>query len=730
MLKQLYKGVISALFLAVVAACSTEQFTDGELVPSDTPIQLSGALTRAVGDGLLITTGNPLADRYGTSSGVKFYLSARTATDNNVYFSNMPMTIGNNESDGRNDLNSSVYYPLGGTEINLYAHTGTQATGTPANTITLTSGTALSNDILFGRGTNVTGNTIISGKSDDPIKYITFKHLMTQVAVDIDVIDATDDPTTGGVQPTLPTNIQIKFKNSAVVTGGTYGMLSGTVSPNSTDYTLNVGTHYLVPTGKTISGTGSISSLVIDDYTATSADLATLTVPQAEKSGTYTDLVLSPGLSYTLTFQIKRLKVVGIKLTLNDWTPKSGSGTWGYEAYPVSLNFESESGTTGYDEKKITKMVLKHTTGGNTYQYIGEADNGTINFVTLPSVLLSSDPASGLTADLYTQDELLIKDIDVSKSAASNLKIILGENGLTQNTDATDTYYEITTPLQFALFMNSASTAKNGTYRIMNDIDMDHTSVAIIPTEFPSTATLDGGTTWNAGTSSYEVHKILHLNLSGNGLVTENKGTLRNIYIASGTITAISGTSTGSICATNNGTISGCVNQANIVATASQTAGGICGVNGSTGKILACLNTGNITNATTVGGICGTNENTTTGVVTACLNTGFLNKGATNLGGICGKYEGAPGVIINTCYWLTGTARKDQAISEEFAIGNKNATTISGLTSDAADLAAQTIRSMAIYMDMLTAKLTADGSKWKFILDENKSSWPIPVPAP
>ena len=713
-------------FLIGLVACSTEQFND-ELTSGDTPIELSGALTRAAGDGLLITTGNPLIDY--KNANINFFLSSRIAANNNPYFSNISMSVGNSLSDGRNELNSSVYYPLGKTPINLYAHTGVAATGSPANMIPLTSGTALSNDILFGKGTDV-GGTAISGQSDNPVKYLTFQHLMTKVTVNIDVIDATDDPATGGVQPTLPTNIQMTLKNSAVVTGGTYNMVNSTFTPNTNDYTLKVGTHYLVPTGKVLSGTGLMKSLVIDDYTATAGDLAAFTIPQADKNGTLSEFKLDPGLSYTLTFQIKRLKLVGIKLTLNDWTTKSGTGTWGYEAYPVSLNIEGESGGQGYDETKITKMVLKHTIGGQTYQYIGQGNNGTINFVTLPTDLVSGN-ATNLKADLYTQDELLIKDIDVSNPTSNTLSLVLGDNGLKQNTDITGTYFEITTPLQFALFMNSITSSTTGVYRIVNDLDMDNTSVDINPpTEFPSAATLDGAI-WDAASSSYKVHKILHLNLSGNGLVSENKGTLKNIYLASGAITSTSGNYSGSICAVNNGTIAGCVNQTNIVATAAQTTGGICGSNGGTGKVLACLNAGNIANAITVGGICGQNQNMSAASITASLNVGSLNKLATNLGGICGKDEVSTNTkIVDTCYWLTGVARKKQAISNEIAIGNKNATSIAGLAIEVSDLAAQTIRSTAIYVDKLSSRLSTDGAKWVFTLDSSVSSWPIPIPIP
>ena len=139
MLKIRYKSLMLLSFLIGLVACSTEQFND-ELTSGDTPIELSGALTRAAGDGLLITTGNPLIDY--KNANINFFLSSRIAANNNPYFSNISMSVGNSLSDGRNELNSSVYYPLGKTPINLYAHTGVAATGSPANMIPLTSGTA------------------------------------------------------------------------------------------------------------------------------------------------------------------------------------------------------------------------------------------------------------------------------------------------------------------------------------------------------------------------------------------------------------------------------------------------------------------------------------------------------------------------------------------------------------------------------------------------------------
>lgn len=721
MLKQLYKGIITTLALSAIAACSTEQFSDGKLAPGDTPIQLSGALTRTSsvaltravegdGSGGLITTGNPLFTSY-QNKGITFRLSARTADSKNEYFSNISMPVEKNDvSNGTDKLTADAYYPLGEKEIYLYGHTGTVS----GNKLPLTSGTGTVNDILLGKGTSTIkkNSDQVSGSSIDPITYMTFRHLMTQVTVKIEV---DTDPTTG-VNPAIPTDIKIQFSNQSVIQAGTYDILSGTVLPtNTTNYELNVGTHYLVPTGKVLSGTTNpMSSLKIDDYSATPADLAALVLPQAKKDdgsgGTIlSDFKLDPGLAYTLTFQIKRLKLVGIKLTLSNWTTKSATPTWGYDPYTLGLNITDYSNAPNdLNGNAVNKLVLKYPNGGKTYQYIGEVKDAGFSFVTLPTDLTS---ATGLTVDIYTADGLLVNDVVATYSDADKkLAIQLDKNGLKKNTVG---FFEVTTPLQFALMMKNPEATKE--YRLTNDIDMNHTPIAFAPANFPTGAILDG-----------KGFSILHLVMSGNGMVPVNNGTLKQVRIASGTITSTSGYA-GGLCGTNNGTIVGCINDANIVTGTDQTVGGICGLNNAGKTILACLNTSNILTGQTVGGICGENQNITAGAITACLNVGMLNKSATKLGGICGTYTGVNTAIINTCYWLTGTARKEQAIPNEVAIGGKDIEEISNFTNgEVADLAASVIRTTAI--DKLNAALTSN--HWKFVLEPSISSWPIPVPNP
>lgn len=696
MLKQIYKGSLWVLLLFGIGACSNEQLGD-EPVPGNTPIQLSGALTRASGDGLLITNGNPLTEY----SSANFYLSARIASGNDAYFSNMSMTIGNNQGSGRNNLNSQVYYPLGGTKINLYAHTGSVATGNPANTIPLVSGTDREmNDILFGKGTDEIG-AVVSGSSatDDQIKFITFRHQMTKVKVKIEV--------TNDVENQKPTTINMTFNNSAIVSEGNLNMLTGAVTAGAQDYTLTGSVdgniYYLVPTGKIISGTNMIKSLKIDDYTATDEDLANLTIQKTDEGN---DFILSPGLAYDLTFKINRLKITEIKLTLKDWNIQGGTSEWGYEPKTLTLNTGGDY-TVANDDSKITKMVLKYKhTDNNTYQYIGEGRwDGTenkIDFVTLPADL----SAETLTADLYTKDGLLADNVEINPSGIDGLNVVnLGKYGMKKNGNV----LEISTPLQFALMVNDGAKAGNQEYRLTKGLDMGNTAVSITPTTFPAGSVLDG-----AG------HDILNLNINGNGLFTENQGTLKNFRIASGLIKGSGTDAIGAVCQTNKGQIEAVTNGANIEPASGQTiAGGICGINSTGGTIVAALNTGNVSGGTTVGGIVGNNQNITAGAITACLNVGMLNKGAATLGGIAGTSVSGTS-IVNSCFWLTGTARKNQAVSGELAIGNNPA----DAAVNSADLVASVIRD-AVTIDKLNTALTAILSSWEFKLDPNRSSWPI-----
>lgn len=709
MLKQIYKNMTVFLIVGMAVACSSDTLDNVPLTEGDEPIQLNGAMTRTLGDasdpgdGLLITTGNPLA----AYSGITFRLAARTVESPvSNYFINSSIGIGDaGDMGGRNKITGNVYYPLGKKAINLYAYTG--ATAAANGNITLNAGTARTNDYLLGTGTDVNGTTSKSGKSDDPIEYITFKHLMTRVDVKIQV--------DGDVEVTKPITMNMRFLQSGpIVNRGTYNIFNGGNATNnaSAQYQFtNIGTtaqtHYLVANGTNLTTYANqiVSYLKIDDYVATEDDLKALTFSRANKGGVETDFILSPGLAYDLTFVINRLKIVDIQLTLKDWDPKPGSTEWGYNPKTITLENDG-SGYSFSGENQITQMVLKYKdTDDKVYQYIGngkmDGSDNKIDFVTLPADLSAG---KSLTADLYTKDGLLVDGITINPSSGDVLQVLnLGQYGMKINGDV----LEISTPLQFALMLNSWSKPDNQKYGITNTIDMGGVTIKLIPQNFPSGSVLDGNG-----------NEILNVEIDGNGMFNQNHGTLKNFRIVSGVIKGTTSTYIGSVCRENYGTIEAVVNQANIQPAPGQAnAGGIAGFNNN--NITACVNSGNILGGTKVGGIVGSAAG---GNIIACVNTGMLYKDAEYIGGIIGNLTNTY-PVVKSSFWLTGTARKNQEVSDELAIGN--GLVVDGVDAISADLAESSIRGEA--MNLLNTALTNAGSPWKFVMNPAISSWPMAV---
>lgn len=724
MLKQFYKYMTALLIGGTIVGCTSDLSVENPPVEGDVPVQLNGMLRSLgdaddPGDGELITTGYPL-EAY---SGVKFYLSARTVdAPVSNYLLNQEIFIGakNTTDQGRNKLDGTVYYPLGKKAINLFSYTG--STISENGNITLTSGTGINNDYLLGVGTEANGTTLKSGKSDDPVEYITYKHLMTRVDVRIEVA--------GDVEETKPQSVTMNFYRSGdtapIANKGTYNIFTGgnsegyaTNSPNGhysfSNITTTPTTHYLVPNGMNLTTySGQIFSyLKIDDYVATTEDLVALKFSKAKlgSTGVETDFILKPGLAYDLVFKINRLKITSIEVTVKPWDVKPGDTEWGYEPKIISLS------TDDYDSGDISKMLLKYEhTDGKVYQYIGKAElDGSgynVDFVSLPPNL--STLGGKLTADLYTKDGLLAKDVTITPSGDTELAVDnLGRYGMKKRGDI----LEISTPLQFALMLNDAAKPDGAKYEVMRDLDMNGVSVEIVPQAFPENSVLDG-----------KGFDILNLYITGNGLFTENKGILKHFRIASGEITGNGSGAIGAICQSNSGTIEAVVNQANVQAASGQmVAGGIAGTNEAGGTIIASVNSGNVfgDSSGAVGGIVGENKNSSGGAVTACLNTGMLDKSANVLGGIIGtSVAGTSQPVVVTGFWLTGTARKDQAVSAELAVGNNPEYAVDG---ESADLASSVIRSNNT-IDKLNSALGS--SAWKYELDENRFSWPIAVPNP
>lgn len=713
MLKHIYKGVFGIL-LTGFAACTTGQLEEDDFTPGTTPILFAGTVTRAGEE----ANGN-LDDYSGLYSNPNtgLYLSAKTESGSS-FFSNTEITEIVHNSDIKSNLKTTVYYPLDKEKkIYLYAHTG-KATST--GNLNLASGTGLINDALISNGTNGKGT---EGSAKDPVKLLTFRHVMTKLEVAIEV-DKTDD---SAVENAQPEDISFRFKNSVLPSTGTYSLTTNeAIATGNTAYPLSVGTHYVVPTGANLTkGTNIIEYLKIDDYTASVNDFSQLKIPEASNNGTSSDLILSPGLAYKLTFIIKRLKVVDIKVTITDWKVTNGNGIWGYEPHTVQMNVSG-----GYEKNndKINKIVLHHTISSDTYQYIGSCEDGNAKFLTLPTDFGSGE----LTADLYTGNGLLIEGHPITCSSSSGIPefdIQLGANGMVKDADG---FYKVGTPLQFHNLMSNPGEDTDDDsekhYKLVNDIDINSlpSSLGIPLSDFPEGGIFDG-----------TGHTILHLALKGKGLFETNRGTLKGIHIAFSSIDATGGDANsyvGSICSVNNGSIEGCINEADIRTEKDQVAGGICGKNA--GTILACLNSGNIPDGKEIGGICGENASSTDNAIMACINAGMLHGSSnhgidTNIGGICGLQSVAGSTaVINSCYWLTGSARPVQGNSEEKAIGNS--TTEGNYCTNSTNMMEALLRTEAV--DKLNIALAA--SDWEFEWKQNtsgnstgtyKTVWPIPI---
>lgn len=705
-LKQIYKGGTLALLIAVTA-CTTEQFTEEAIAPGTTPISPMGVLTRS-GD----TNTDVLKDY------TNLYLSAliNNGSADIAYFTNKELTVGDITTNRNYKLNTDVYYPVGDKEIKLYAHTGEQINGK----IKLVSGMAKAdNDILISNtktdGTEGAGTV---GTSNNNVSLLTFSHAMTKVEVAFDI--------DSDVQETKPSSIELTFSDDKVVKEGQYELAKAfddeaVTTPNKEDYILKKGINYLVANGVTLSGNQLIKSLKIDDYEATKEDCAALTMPQADLSGTKNDFILKPGLAYKLTLKIKRLKVTGITFEKVDWKViELGSENSSY--IPAKLNMTLGDYNQTADKDTITKVVL-HTSDNK--QYVGNIiyDNNSNpigQFVSLPA---AGTPLP--TVDLYTSQGLLIAGVTATNYAVANsttdrdITVSLSAGGMKMknaNANSATNPYLVETPLQF---MNLAKETTGTYFQQENDLDLESLNVAFTPIE-----------SFN-GTYDGNGKRILNATFSGNGLFTTNSGTIKNIRIASGKITA-TGTHAGSICGTNEsaGTVVACINEAQIHGTATH-AGGICGKN--SGTITACLNTGDVfTGSSYSGGICGENTNTAAGTITACINVGMMNRANGEMAGICGTTTGAS--VLKTCYWLTGTAKK---YSGNDVSVDDTEVAVHGYTpaeaDDVADLSPQKLREdrgaeeASTTSVLLSTACNSTDYKFTYEVKANGCVWPMPI---
>ncbi|MDE7359151.1 MAG: hypothetical protein K2N39_06955 [Lachnospiraceae bacterium] len=174
------------------------------------------------------------------------------------------------------------------------------------------------------------------------------------------------------------------------------------------------------------------------------------------------------------------------------------------------------------------------------------------------------------------------------------------------------------------------------------------------------------------------------------GLFASNAGTIKNLGVAGGSVSA--GNYAGGLCGINKGTITGCYSAASV--TGDRYTGGICGYNNDGATVSVCYNTGTINGSKYVGGICGYNKNTTSNcyntgtvigsgtsiggicgynkkLVSGCYNTGEVGGGTSYVGSICG-YNHSGSTFVNCYYLITGTEKGNYGVAmtaQQFASG-------------------------------------------------------------
>ncbi len=703
-----YISILTGLAL-VLGACSDDK--NIEEVSSETrEIELTGVMTRATGSSNLFIKAfypGPF-DPYFNETPVSVAGGLAVGTEKDIVFSG-----------------STPYYPLGDTEILLFGFSGKLY---DKDKMVLTAGRADVNDAVlsnYGKRRNDSAvnpayaPTGTPGNASNPAELLQFRHVMTQINVDI-VVDQTEEI------PVDPKPTHVALRMAEIVARGHYPIRSMEPDPadetsaqTATDgtgtYDLQLGVNYVVPTGVDLVGK-RLTRLVIDDYTATAQDLLGFTVFGTDPATP--TMRLLPGYSYNLTLTVSRLQIRSITLTRIPWITHQVDAEVSYDPYSLQLSLGDNYINQGDDA--VTKVAL-HSNDDKVYVGKASEDNPDIfEFVTLP--------AAG-TVDavhIFTDKGLLIStSITPESFQGSTLTLAISEGGMLPENPGLpygeNNPYMITTPVQF---MNVAKDL-SAHYKQAETIDLN--TLNLIGSD-----RIFNGFGDFSGTYDGNNNRIDGLDIVGPGLFSFNSGTLRDIRIFSGTMDAGGEQYAGSICGRNNGTIVACFNEARL-ANATGNVGGICGLNGTTGRIIGCINTGTILQGNIVGGIVGVNSNTSDGAISACINTGMLNPNATTLGFIVGTNQATTNNVVHISFGLVGSAQRTLG-GVELVIGSENANAL-----DSSVLYPEILRNGLLpgetedrrVVTRLNNELatTPWNGIYEYILDREAtgSTWPVPV---
>jgi hypothetical protein len=277
------------------------------------------------------------------------------------------------------------------------------------------------------------------------------------------------------------------------------------------------------------------------------------------------------------------------------------------------LNVATASYITGY----AGEIVIEYKGGGNVNSEAGNIKDHASGEI-VKSITLTGKSKTHLIGRVINADNPIHLKFD-------------GNGELLFREASADGFIPVGSHAEFQLI---AGNGQNKKYR--QEINLDLMNVEWTPVQddgYYFTGEFDG-----AGKEISNL-KITQGGQDYQGLFRRNQGIIRDVYIASGEITADN--YIGGICGQNLGQIISCTNAATV--SGGYYVGGVAGYN--EGGVIACYNTGAVTGTYDyVGGVVGRNWD---GAVTACYNTGAV-KGSFYVGGVVGDNTGA--ITVTACY--------------------------------------------------------------------------------
>jgi hypothetical protein len=436
-------------------------------------------------------------------------------------------------------------------------------------------------------------------------------------------------------------------------------------------FTVDSGVTLKVGTGFTLSGpecTGSLAvirergALVLEDGAAITGSESGYAV---QDGGT---LILGGGAEITGKIYLAE----GKKITVGDgWEPPEEDGLviaaadwedWeeGYSPFvnaagapvEVSVTYEQANEDNGADIAVTFSSLAADGAAQTDTTKLTLTFSADIEGLDENDIILTPSGGSVQTGELKKTGtgvyELEVKSVSLSGATVSVTVAEIDGYDITGDPAAVTvyaTYIVIPDKTTFAkIGVDTTNYPLDGNYRQIADIDMSGGNWTPIGTSSSSTfaGTFDGG--------GYQTTNLtINVSTTEAGLFGYISGaTLKNINIASGSVTNIGGYA-GGICGvanTNASNIIDCYNNATI--SSSSAAGGICG-NSLKGTITGCRNTASVTGKSNVGGIVGSALGSANLTISACYNTGDITNveyTTTNVGGIAGTASCA----VTACY--------------------------------------------------------------------------------